>query len=287
VQQQQQQRGVGVVFFSTMMTSSTDRVSIMREGERAKLMMAEDDAAAAAAAPSSHSAVYIPLQSQDLHSRTAAAEQQQLSAAAPASFNPNLSRPVSGPYVSLASSDYPSRNFNGQQIESLDEVPLVVLSHTLDEEEEEEDPATDHHHPSSSSFGPFSPKKKTAPVSSGSSFASGYRQRSGWSLCSIGSASVILLIVLSLVVGIPIAIIARRASTEAQEHDASWVDPNATQHRTAFHFQPEQNWMNGQSLLPSLALCVCVCLWVCLCVCLSVSMYLPRVCASEEAWEEF
>jgi hypothetical protein len=233
----------------------------MGEGERAKLMMAEDHAAAAAAPSSSHSAVYIPLQSQDLHSRTAAAEQQQqpLSAVVPASFNPNTSRPVSGPYVSLASSDYPSRNFNGKQNESLDEVPLVVLGHTLDEEEE--DPATDHHHPSSSSsFGPFSPKKKTAPGSSGSSPSSGYRQRSGWSSCSIGSASVILLIVLSLVVGIPIAIIARRASTEAQEHDASWVDPNATQHRTAFHFQPEQNWMNGQSLLPSLALCVCVCL---------------------------
>jgi hypothetical protein len=235
----------------------------MREGERAKLMMAEDDAAAAAAPSSSHSAVYIPLQSQDLHSQTAAAEQQQqqLSAVVPASFNPNLSRPVSGPYVSLASSDYPSRNFNGKQNESLDEVPLVVLGHTLDEGEEE-DPATDNHHPSS--FGPFSPNKKTAPGSSGSSSSSGYRQRSGWSSCSIGSASVILLIVLSLVVGIPIAIIARRASTEAQQHDASWVDPNATQHRTAFHFQPEQNWMNGQSLLPSLALCVCVCLslWV-------------------------
>jgi hypothetical protein len=255
---QQQQRGVGVVFFfSTMMTSSTDRVSIMGEGERAKLMMAEDDAAAAVAPSSSHSAVYIPLQSQDLHSRTAAAEQQeqQLSAVVPASFNPNPSRPVSGPYVSLASSDYPSRNFNGKQTESSDEVPLVVFSHTLDKEEEE-DPATDHHHPSSS-FGPFSPNKKTAP---GSSSPSGYRQRSGWSPCSIGSASVILLIVLSLVVGIPIAIIARRASTEAQEHDASWVDPNATQHRTAFHFQPEQNWMNGQSLFPSLALCVSVCL---------------------------
>jgi hypothetical protein len=227
----------------------------MQEGERAKLMMAEDDAAAAAAPSSSHSAAYIPLQSQDLHIRTAAEQQQQLSAVVPPSFNPNTSR-VSGPYVSLASSDYPSRNFNGKQNESLDEVPLVVLDPTLDEE----DPATDDHHPSSSSFGPFSPKKKTAPGSSGSSSSSGYRQRSGWSSCSIGSASVILLIVLSLVVGIPIAIIARRASTEAQEHDASWVDPNATQHRTAFHFQPEENWMNGQSLLPSFALCVSVCL---------------------------
>jgi beta-fructofuranosidase len=202
--QQQQQRGVGVVyFFSTMMTSSTDIVSIMQEGERAKLMMAENDAAA---------------------------EEQQLSAVAPPSFNPNPSRPVSGPYVSVPSSDYPSRNFNGQKSESSVEVPLVVFGHTGDEEGEED--------------GPFSAKKKTAPGSSGSSSSSGYRQRSGWSTCSIGSASVILLIVLSLVVGIPIAIIARRASTEAQEHDASWVDPNATQHRTAFHFQPEQNWMN-------------------------------------------
>jgi hypothetical protein len=221
----------------------------MREGERAKLMRAEDDGVAAAAPSSSHPAVYSPLQSQDLHSPTTAAQQQQLSA----SFNPNVSRLVSSPYVSVASSDYPSHDFNGQQIEvPLDEVPLVVRVHTLDKEKEE-DPATDQNHPSSSSF---SPKKKTAPVSPGSSSSSGYRQRSGWSLCSIGSASVILLVVLSLVVGIPIAIIARRASTEAQEHDASWVDPNATQHRTAFHFQPEQNWMNGQSLLPSLALCV-------------------------------
>jgi hypothetical protein len=253
--QQQQQRGVGVVyFFSTMMTSSTDIVSIMQEGEKAK--MAENDAAA---------------------------EEQQLSAVAPPSFNPNPSRPVSGPYVSVPSSDYPSRNFNGQKSESSVEVPLVVFGHTGDEEGEED--------------GPFSAKKKTAPGSSGSSSSSGYRQRSGWSSCSIGSASVILLIVLSLVVGIPIAIIARRASTEAQEHDASWVDPNATQHRTAFHFQPEQNWMNGQSLLPSLALSCSLCvsvsvsvslsLWVCLCLCLSISMYLPRVCASEEAWEEF